>query len=302
MKISTLGYSFRQGLKNIKRNKLFSLASIATIVACIFLLGLFYSIVVNFQHMVEKAEESVCVTVFFDEGMEETQIEQIGEEIKQRVEVSEILFTSAEEAWENFKVDYFAENPELADGFKEDNPLADSANYQVYLNDVSMQPALVTYIKNLDGVRQVNYSEITASTLSDFSRLAGYISAGVIIILLLVSIFLISNTITIGITVRKEEIKIMKLIGATDFFVRSPFIVEGILIGVIGAIIPIVILYFVYSNAVRYVISQFQTISSTFTFLPVNEVFVVMAPAALVIGAGIGLIGSRITIRKHLHV
>jgi cell division transport system permease protein len=201
-----------------------------------------------------------------------------------------------------FKVEYFGENPELADGFKEDNPLANSANYQVYLNDVSMQPALVTHLEGLEGVRQVNYSEVTASTLSDFSKLVGYISVAVIVILLLVSIFLISNTITIGITVRKEEIKIMKLIGATDFFVRAPFTIEGILIGLIGAIIPLVALYFIYSNVVRYVISQFQTISSTFTFLPAKEVFVIMVPFSLLIGAGIGLIGSRITLRKHLHV
>ena len=302
MKISTLGYSLKQGLKSIRRNKLFSLASIATIAACIFLLGLFYSIIVNFQHLVEEAEDTVCVTVFFAEGLEEDEIVSIGDDIGKRAEVSEMIFTSADQAWEEFQKDYFGDNPDLAAGFKDDNPLADSANYQVYLNDISMQSALVTYIESIDGVRQVNHSEVTANTLSDFSKLVGYISAVVIIVLLLVSIFLISNTITIGITVRKEEIKIMKLIGATDFFVRSPFMVEGIIIGILGATIPLVGLYFIYSSVVGYVISQFQTISSSFSFLPVNDVFSVMIPMALIIGAGIGFIGSRITLRKHLHV
>ena len=302
MKISTLGYSLKQGLKSIRRNKLFSLASIATIAACIFLLGLFYSIIVNFQHLVEEAEDTVCVTVFFAEGLEEDEIVSIGDDIGKRAEVSEMIFTSADQAWEEFQKDYFGDNPDLAAGFKDDNPLADSANYQVYLNDISMQSALVTYIESIDGVRQVNHSEVTANTLSDFSKLVGYISAAVIIVLLLVSIFLISNTITIGITVRKEEIKIMKLIGATDFFVRSPFMVEGIIIGILGATIPLVGLYFIYSSVVGYVISQFQTISSSFSFLPVNDVFSVMIPMALIIGAGIGFIGSRITLRKHLHV
>ncbi len=302
MKISTLGYSLKQGLKSIRRNKLFSLASIATIAACIFLLGLFYSIIVNFQHLVEEAEDTVCVTVFFAEGLEEDEIVSIGDDIGKRAEVSEMIFTSADQAWEEFQKDYFGDNPDLAAGFKDDNPLADSANYQVYLNDISMQSALVTYIESIDGVRQVNHSEVTANTLSDFSKLVGYISAAVIIVLLLVSIFLISNTITIGITVRKEEIKIMKLIGATDFFVRSPFMVEGIIIGILGAAIPLIGLYFIYSSVVGYVISQFQTISSSFSFLPVNDVFSVMIPMALIIGAGIGFIGSRITLRKHLHV
>ena len=302
MKISTLGYSIHQGLKNIKRNKLFSLASVATIAACVFLLGLFYSIIINFQHMVQEAEDTVCVTVFFEEGITEERIEVIGDDILQRVEVSEVIYTSADEAWATFQEDYFGENPELAEGFKNDNPLADSANYQVYLNDISMQGALVSFLENIDDVRQVNYSEVTASTLTDFSKIVGYISGAVIFILLLVSIFLISNTITIGITVRKEEIKIMKLIGATDFFVRAPFTIEGIIIGLLGAILPLIVLYFIYSSVVGYVMSQFQTISSAFSFLPTNDVFVVMVPMALLIGGGIGFIGSRITLRKHLHV
>lgn len=302
MKIGTLIYSIKQGLKNIGRNKLFSLASIGTIGACIFLLGLFYAIIVNFQYMVSEAEKTVCVTVFFDEGITEEQIEEIGESAGKRAEVSEVVYTSAEQAWEEFKEEYFADTPDLAEGFKDDNPLANSANYQVYLNDVSMQPALVTYLQSLDGVRQVNRSETAASALSDFGKLVGYISMAIIIVLLAVGVFLISNTVMIGITVRKEEIKIMKLIGAKDSFISSPFIIEGVMIGLIGALIPIVILYFVYKNAVLYIMGQFQVISGAFDFLPINTVFAVMIPAALIIGAGIGFIGSMITIRKHLHV
>jgi cell division transport system permease protein len=302
MKISTWIYNIRQGFKNIKRNKLFSIASIATIATCIFLLGLFYAIIVNFQHMVKEAEQTVCVTVFFDEGITDDRIKEIGGLIEKRAEVSSVKFTSAEEAWEEFQKEYFAENADLAEGFKDDNPLANSANYQVYLNDVSMQPALVTYLQTLDGVRQVNRSETAASALSDFGRLVGYVSMAIILILLAIGIFLISNTVMIGITVRREEIKIMKLVGSTDSFVSSPFITEGVLIGLIGAVIPVIILYFIYNNAVLYILSQFQIITDAFTFLPVGKVFAVLVPAALIIGAGIGLIGSMITIRKHLKV
>ena len=113
---------------------------------------------------------------------------------------------------------------EYADGFTE-NPLADSANLQIYLKDVSMQPALVTYLESIQGVREVNRSEVTATTLSGMNKLIAYISIGIIVILLAVSVFLISNTVTIGISVRKEEINIMKYIGATDFFVRAPFVI-----------------------------------------------------------------------------
>ena len=136
-------------------------------------------------------------------------------------------YVSADEAWKEYKKVYFQGKEELADGFT-DNPLANSAHYQVYLNDVSMQDSLVTYIKGLTGVREVKESAKVANTLTDFNKLLGYVSGGIILILLCVAVFLISNTVTVGISVRKEEIAIMKLIGATDFLVRAPFIVEGI--------------------------------------------------------------------------
>ena len=130
----------------------------------------------------------------------------------------------------------------------------------------------------------------------------GYISAGIIIILLGVAVFLISNTITVGISVRREEIGIMKLIGATDYFVRAPFIVEGIVIGLIGAAIPLGILYVLYEKIIIYITEKFNFIGSMISFLPVETVYETLLPVALILGVGIGFVGSRITIRKHLKV
>lgn len=302
MKISTFIYCFNQGIKNIRRNKLFSLASVGTIAACIFMMGIMYSVIANFEHMIKEAGDSVSITVFFDEGISSDKITFLQERIEQRSEVASIKYTSAEEAWEDFKQDYFSSNPELAEGFKDDNPLANSAYFEIHLNDVSQQQSLVKFLETSDGVRQVNYSDVTASALTDFAKMVGYISMTIIMVLLAVGVFLISNTVMIGIAVRKEEIKIMKLIGATDYFVRAPFIVEGMVIGIIGALIPIIGLYFVYKEVVSYLMGQFQTITSNFTFLSVNSVFSIMGPAALIIGGGIGLAGSMITIRKHLKV
>lgn len=302
MRISTFFYSIKQGIKNIWRNKMFSLASIATMTACIFLFGLFYTIVTNFQSMVHDAEEGVAVTVFFDNGLSEDAIKEIGEKIEKRSEVSELVFVSAEQAWEEFKVDYFEGHEELAEGFADDNPLANSAHYQIYLNDVSMQNALVTYLESLDGVREVHQSEAVANTLSDFNTLIGYVSLGIVVVLIAVAIFLISNTVHVGISVRREEIAIMKLIGATDYFVRAPFVVEGILIGLIGSAIPLVILYYLYNEIVVYIAERFNFISSMIQFVPVEEVFHILVPVALILGVGIGFLGSRITIRKHLKV
>lgn len=298
MRISTFFYTLRQGFRNLFRNKWFTLASIATISACLFLFGLFYAIITNFQHIVKTAEEGVSVTVFFDEGIDDTLIQQIGDQISKRPEVSDIHFVSAEEAWDTFKQEYLGD---YADGFTE-NPLEDSANYEIYLNDVSMQPALVTYLESLDGVRLVNRSDIAATTLTGVNALIAYVSMGIIAILFAVSVFLISNTVTIGISVRKEEINIMKYIGATDFFVRSPFVIEGMLIGLIGAAIPLGLIYVVYNVVLEYVTVRFNMLSSLLSFLAVEEIFNVLVPVSLGIGVGIGFLGSIVTVRKHLRV
>ncbi len=298
MKISSFFYTLWQGIKNIFRNKLFSLASIATISACLFLFGVFYSILANFQNIVHKAQEGVCVVVFFDEDITDKRVEEIGGIIERRPEVSKINFVSDDDAWEEFSKEYLGE---YSEGFTE-NPLEGSSNYEIYLNDVSMQSALVTYLESLPGIREVRRSELTAMTLSNANKLIGYVSLGIIGILLAVSVFLISNTVTIGIQVRIEEITIMKYIGATDYFVRAPFVIEGMLIGLIGAGIPLGIIYLIYNKALDYVTSQFSVLSSLLNFLTVEEIFNVLVPVSLIIGVGIGFLGSFVTVRKHLRV
>ena len=302
MRFNTIGYCFKQGFKNIWRNKLFSLASMATMAACIFMFGIFFCIVQNFQHFVREAEEGVAVTVLFDEGTTEDEILEIGQGLTKRDGVSEVVYVSADEAWKSYQEKYFEGNPEVAEAFVDDNPLANSSNLEIYMKDISKQDDLVTYIESLDKVRKVNRSDSVASMLTDFNRLVSYVSVAIIGLLLAVAIFLINNTVAIGISVRREEIGIMKLIGATDYFVRAPFVVEGIVIGLIGAAIPLGILYVLYGRIIDYIGEKFSFISNMMKFLPVDEVFHTLVPVALILGVGIGFIGSRITIRKHLKV
>ena len=311
MKISTLFYTIRQGFVNIFRNKWFSLASVATISACLFLFGLFYAIVANFQKIVKTAEEGVSLTVFFHDERDDCEshvegeiptderIDEIGQQIAARMEVSDVVFISDDEAWATFGPSYFGEN--YADGFPE-NPLEGDNSYEVYLNDVSMQDALVTWLQSIPEVGRVNYSELTANTLSGVNLLIAYVSVGIIVILLAVSIFLISNTVAIGISVRKEEINIMKYIGATDFFVRAPFVLEGMLIGVFGAGLPLLLIYSLYNYALNYITERFAVLSTFLNFLTVEQVFHFLTPVSLLLGVGIGFLGSVTTVRKHLHV
>ncbi|MDD3217859.1 MAG: permease-like cell division protein FtsX [Lachnospiraceae bacterium] len=302
MRISTIGYTIKQGFKNIWTNKMFSLASIATMGACIFLFGLIFSVFVNFQYIVRTAEEGVAITVFFTDDADQARIDEIGNEIRGRSEVTQCNFVSAEDAWNSFKEDYFEGDASVAEGFQNDNPLANSANYEVFVDKVESQGELVSYIESLEGVRKVNQSEAATKTLSTVNRLIAYVSVVIIGILLIVAVFLISNTVSMGIAIRKEEIGIMKLIGATDFFVRSPFLIEGVIIGLIGSAIPLGALYFMYNKVIQYVLEKFHMLNSLIQFLPVKQVFESLLPIGLVLGMGIGLVGSVITIHKHLRV
>lgn len=299
MRISTFFYTLKQGVINIFRNKLFSLASIATISACLFLFGLFYAVILNFQNVVHTAEEDVSVTVFFKDGTTQEEMEQIGAQIRARDEVSEAKFISADEAW----AEWAPEN--IGEDYNEiytENPLEGMDNYEIYMNDVSKQESLVGWLESIPQVDNVRHSEIAATTLTGVNALVAYTSVGIIAILLAVSVFLINNTVMIGISVRKSEIEIMKYIGATDFFVRSPFVIEGILIGLIGSLLPLGLIYVLYKKFIDYVMIEFPSLSGLLQFLPVSEIYRTLLPVCMGLGAGIGFLGSFITVRKHLRV
>ena len=280
---------------------MFSIASILTMAACIFLVGVFYSLVTNVDNIAQKVEQEVPVTVFFEEGTTEEQMQEVGNLIQARPEVERVEFESAEQAWENFKDKYF-QGSDAAEGFKDDNPLVNSSNYHVYLNQIEKQTELVNYIQGMEHVRDGEQSEQAANTLGSFNKLVSYASIVIIALLLIISIFLISNTISVGISVRKEEIGIMKYIGATDAFVRAPFLLEGMVLGVIGAAIPLIALYFLYNSVVEYILNKFSVLTGVVAFIPVWQIYQILLPIGLALGIGIGFIGSMMTTRKHLRV
>lgn len=300
MRISVLWYCIRQGLKNIRRNIWFSLASVATVSACVFLFCLFFSIISNIRFMIKSMESTVGITVLFEEDLSETDILAMGAAIGSRSEVRNMVYVSAAEAWDSFQKDYFAGHEDLAAGFAEDNPLAGSASYEIHLFDIKDQEKMVAWLKAMDGVRQVNYSSAAAAGFSGFNRVVGLLSLVITSVLLLVAMFLISNTISVAAAFRKQESQIMRLVGATDFMIRAPFVVEGVLIGVIGAGIPLAGIYILYTRSVTYLAERFEILSSIFLFLPIEEIYPVMVAVAMCLGVGIGFFGSHFTIRKYM--
>lgn len=303
MRPSSLFYNIKQGFKNIWRNRMFSMASIATMSACILLFSIFFSILINVNYMIRTLEEEVGVSVLFDEGTSEERIKEIGTEIEKLDHVTSITYTSPEEAWASFCEEYFEGNEELAESFRSDNPLEYSASYTVHVDEIENQDAVVARIEKIEGVRKINQSASAVSTLTAFNTLMTYGSIAIIAVLLVVAVFLISNTVSIGISVRRHEIAIMKYIGATDAFVRAPFIVEGILLGAIGAAIPLAVVYFAYDRLVGILLARFDILSTISSSLPDSMVvFRILLPIGLILGVGIGLFGSIITVRKHLSV
>ncbi|MBQ0145897.1 MAG: permease-like cell division protein FtsX [Lachnospiraceae bacterium] len=295
-------YSIGQAFKNICKNIRLSLASVATISACIFLFCLFFSVIVNLRNIVTNIETKVGITVFFDEDLSDSEVKTIGEEIKSRPEVKDIEFTSADDAWESFKKDYFEGREELAEGFAQDNPLKGSSSYSIWLNDVTKQDEFVQWLQGLNGVRQVNYSNQAGSMLTGLNNALLIVSLVLIGVLLAVAIFLIRNTVVISAEFRKSETAIMKLVGATNSMIRAPFIIEGVVLGFVGAAIPLAAIYFLYNYAVTYMQKNFTMLSDIFSFLPISEIFPVMAVTALLLGVGIGFFTSLFALNKHLRV
>ena len=302
MRISTFWYCLKQGVINICRNILFSLASIATISACIFLFCLFFALIANVQNVAKTAETTVGITVFFDEDMPEEQILAAGDGIRGWEEVREARYISAAQAWENFKAEYFEGMEELAEGFADDNPLSGSASYEIFLNDIEEQDKIVERLEGMEGVRKVRYSSTAVAGLTSAGKMVGAMSAVIICVLLAVAVFLISNTISVAAAFRRRENEIMRLIGATNYMIRAPFVVEGVLLGALGAAVPLAGMYVLYQRAVIYIGEHYQMLTGMFEPIPLGDIFPYMAAAAGCLGAGIGFFVSYFTIHRHLKV
>ena len=264
-RISTVVYSIGQGGKNLRRNRMFSLASIGTMAACLFLFGIFYFLLQNLQYAIKGAETNVGVTVFFDEGTDVVRIAQIREEIEKRSEVAYVNYISAEEAWERYRETSLSE--EQAKSFGEDNPLENSASLEVHTSDVTAQDALVRYIESIPQVRLVNDSKELADMLSSINRAVSIVTTVIIAILAAVAVFLM----------------------------------EGILLGAIGAVIPLVLLNVIYRRISGYITERLVSVLGRGTMLlDSGQVFATLIPLSLAIGIGIGALGTWVTLKKQL--
>jgi len=300
MKARTIFYLIGEGIANLFKNRLMSMAAVTTITACIFVISVFYIVGNNVEYILDTVETNLGITVFFEYDTTEERILEIKQLLEVRNEVHEVTYISAEDAWETFKVSYFEGKEDQLSGFEGDNPLEDSASLVVFFEDLDTQKSLASYVESLPDVRYIRQSEQVVDIMQSINQLVRYSSLALVVILVIISIFLISNTVRLGISTRRQEIEIMKYIGARDSFIRGPFIIEGILIGLIGTAIPLVIIYFLYDQATVSIAGQFDLLKNFLVFRDITTIYRFLVPIAAAIGILIGLVGSRLTIGRYL--
>ena len=293
-------YNVGQGFKNIRRNRMFSIASVLTMTTCLFLFGIMYFIVTNLRYMIREAEANVGITVFFNDGTTEQQMIEIRDQIEAKKGVKLVKYVSGDQAWEEFKELYLSDQ-ELLESFGDENPLENSSSFEIFFDTVEDQSKLTSEIKRINGVRQVNDTQQLVQALTKTNRVVSISSSVLIALLLIISLFLISTTVSVGVSVRKNEISIMHLIGATDRFIRFPFIIEGMTLGLLGAALPLSILYAVYYKVIELLGTRFSGLmQSGMDVVAVNDIFMKLSPMSVGIGLGIGLLGSWMTMNREL--
>lgn len=305
MRIRTIRNCMKEGSRSILKNGLMSIASIITISACLFILGITYCVIINAQQMTHSIDSSLGMVAFLKSDVTEEDALALVSELNAREGVKEAKYISPEQAWADFKETLKKDSDmdgDVLDELDEDNPLADSANIEVYMIDSADQKTLAKELDDDERIRSVRYSQKAADAMTSLAKLITYAGLALMLVLMLIAILLINNTIKLSVFIRRNEINIMKYIGAKDSFIRLPFIVEGMLIGLLGVILPTAILYFGYQYLIQMVNDRFPSLSYLLTFVSGNQIMQGLLPIFLIMGVLVGMIGSTLSIRKHLKV
>ncbi|MCH5299762.1 MAG: ABC transporter permease [Ruminococcus sp.] len=291
MGISGFGYLIKEGVKNVWNNRIMSIASICVLISCLVLTGSAVLLSMNVARVVESVGDSNETTVFLKDDVSNVEAAYIGRDLEKLSNIATVEFYSKEDAFKEYE-DVLGEEI-FANLQGDDNPLPDA--YHISMVDLSEYEQTVSQIISIDGVDSVrNIGEI-AERLTSINNLVTTVSLWVVLALTIISLFIISNTIRMTMYSRRFEISIMKSVGATNSFVRIPFVIEGMLMGLISAVLSTVLLYFLY-NGIMEVITNIIPMTS----IPIQNVIAIVAGAFVVSGMLIGALGGFISIRKYL--
>ena len=291
-----IGYNIRQALQQIWRNKGMSTASVFAITAMLLILGLFFVITVNINLFTEMLKNNYNeVEVFLNDDVKKSDAENIMKKIDAEPGVKSSAYRSKTEAMKIMKARW-GENSYLLDSLG-DNPLPSSI--VVTVDSMSTADNVIKMVKGTDGVEDVKYYQETVKKLTKITNFLKLAAMIIMVFLIIVSIVVVSNTIKLTVFARAKEIEIMKYIGATNWFIRGPFLIEGILIGVISSAVSAVATFFIYRDIISLVGKQFMTIMSS-PLVPAGYLSVNLILIFLAIGVSIGACGSIVSMRKFL--
>ncbi len=298
MRISTLNLFVRDALKSLRRNTTISIASVATVMATLFVLGAFLLFLLDVKIAITGVDSQLEINVYLTNNIKITDQQNIYNKIKSASGVTSVTFKSKAQALADWKKELGSKNQNLIAGMESDNPLPDA--YVIKVNGPNDVPKIVSYIKGLPGIEQISDGQSYAQKLSIITGTIQWIGVVLFIILIAVSLFLISNTIRLTVYSRRREISIMKYIGATDWFIRWPFIFEGMIIGFMGAVLAVIAVYLLYNFVYDKMTSN--SLTMFMTFIQPSFVLTTMSWGFVLVGIVIGAIGSTIVIRKFLLV
>ena len=299
MKHNVFGYLLGEGFRNVFHNKKSSGASLAIMCATMLIFGVFFVIVENINNMVSTLEEQQGMQVFIKSEATDSQIEKLKDELNEIDGINTITFVSKESALNTMK-EKLKDKQSLLAGWDEDNPFR--ASYVITLTDLKLSKTVQDKIWKLDNVYSIESRDDTINALVSIANGIRVVSGTILVLLVLISIFIIANTIKLTVHARRKEISIMKYVGATDGFIRWPFIIEGIIIGIAAALLSIGILAIIYA-LVSHSFAQSTIMQKIgINLLSFNNMINLLIIVYIIMGTGIGALGSSLSMRKYLKV
>ena len=298
MRYNVISYFLGEGFRNIFKNKKSTFSCLGVMCATMFMFGIFFSIGQNINSIVSEVEDAQAIRIFTTQDATSDQIDTLGEQISKIEGVNKVEPKTAEDAYNDVK-ESLGDRQDVMEGLEVS---AFSASFIVTLTDLDLNDSVQEQIRKLDNVKRITSSNQTISALSKVGKWIRIITGTILIILIVISVFIISNTIKLTVHARRKEISIMKYVGATNGFIRTPFIIEGVIIGIISSILSLGIIGIIYNVIANKLVASptFQTIGvSILTF---NNLFTQILIVYLVLGIGIGILGSSISMRKYLEV
>lgn len=296
MKYSMFGYLIGEGFKNVFKNKKSTAACLAIMCATMLIFGIFFIIGKNISNAITQIEAAQAIEVFIKDEASEEQIEELGKKINAIDGVNSITFKSKEQALNQMK-ETLKDKQYLLEGLD-----IFPASYVVKLTDLTLSSSVQEQIGKLDYVKTITSRDDTMNTLVAIGNGINIVTAVVLVLLVLISIFIIANTIKLTVHARRKEISIMKYIGATNGFIRAPFIVEGIIIGTIASMLSVLLIGLAYNTISSKILSSSLSKVIQFNLLSFNDLFNLIIIVYLALGIGVGILGSAMSMRKYLKV